>query len=133
MNSTKAIIGAGTGSLILGLLIGYAAGAGSHKTSDIVVETVPMSSMDMNHDIHGMMAGSMDSMTANMEGKTGEELEKAFLDDMIVHHEGAVAMAELLLKGTKRPELVKLANDIITAQTGEIAQMKAWREEWFKE
>ncbi len=78
-----------------------------------------------------MMHTSMDSMTAGLSGKTGDELDKAFIDEMIVHHEGAVEMAELLLAGTKRPELIKLGNDIITAQTGEIEMMKKWRAEWF--
>ena len=50
---------------------------------------------------------------------------------MIVHHEGAVDMAEMLLQKTKRPELVKLGNDIINAQTSEIEMMKEWRQVWF--
>jgi len=67
----------------------------------------------------------------DIEGKSGEEFEKAFIDEMIVHHEGAVDMAEMLLQKTKRPELVKLGNDIINAQTSEIEMMKEWRQVWF--
>lgn len=94
-------------------------------------------SMHMMHDGKMMKNGAMDdsmnmdammdSMIANMKGKSGKELEKAFLTDMIPHHQGAVDMAKLLLQDkTIRPELVKFANDIITAQEGEIKQMNVW-------
>ena len=79
-------------------------------------------------DMHGAMGGMMNGLA----GKTGAELEKAFLQEMIVHHEGAVEMAQTLLKGTQRPELVKLGTDIITAQTGEIQMMQDWLKSWFK-
>ncbi len=73
------------------------------------------------------MDSMMDSMLANMKGKSGKELEKAFLTDMIPHHQGAVDMAKLLLQDkTIRPELVKFANDIISAQESEIQQMNEW-------
>ncbi|MBX9765118.1 DUF305 domain-containing protein [Patescibacteria group bacterium] len=77
------------------------------------------------------MQHSMEQMMAGLEGKTGDAFDKAFLEEMIVHHEGAVEMAEALLKNTTRPELTKLGNDIITAQTGEIQMMKGWLQEWF--
>ncbi|OHA85631.1 MAG: hypothetical protein A2408_01020 [Candidatus Yonathbacteria bacterium RIFOXYC1_FULL_52_10] len=77
------------------------------------------------------MGGAMDDMMSGLEGKSGAALEEAFLDEMIVHHEGAVEMARELLAGTKRPELVKMANDIISAQTNEIEMMKQWQVEWF--
>jgi uncharacterized protein (DUF305 family) len=77
------------------------------------------------------MHGAMDQMTVGLAGKTGAALEEAFLDEMIVHHEGAIEMAQTLLRGTQRPELIKLGNDIVTAQTGEIEQMKQWRKDWF--
>ena len=77
------------------------------------------------------MASMMHDMNANLTGKTGDEFDKAFLDDMIIHHQGAVDMAQAVLKNSKRPELIKLANDIITAQTVEIDMMKKWQKEWF--
>jgi uncharacterized protein (DUF305 family) len=53
-----------------------------------------------------------------------------FVDAMIPHHEGAVAMAQAVLTNSKRPELLKLAADIIAAQNQEITQMRAWRTAW---
>jgi uncharacterized protein (DUF305 family) len=76
-------------------------------------------SMDMN--------SMMMDMTAGMNGKTGTGLEKVFLQEMIVHHKGAVDMATLLLQDkTIKPELQDFANKIISAQNPEIDQMKSW-------
>lgn len=81
-----------------------------------------------NHmDMNSMMSGMM----AELNGKTGDEFDKAFLSEMIVHHQGAVVMAQAVLKNSKRPELIKLANDIISAQTREISMMKGWQKSWF--
>ncbi len=81
---------------------------------------------------HGDMKGVMGGMMQGLEGKTGKDFDKAFLTEMIVHHEGAVVMAEAVLKNSKQPELITLANDIISAQTKEIEMMKGWLSEWFK-
>lgn len=78
------------------------------------------------------MGGMMDSMMRGLEGKTGDNFDKAFLSEMIVHHEGAVNMAKEVLAKSKRPELLKLANDIINAQTSEIQMMKDWQTSWFR-
>lgn len=121
--------------LLVGLGIGYGIGAGkSSDTSTIMSQSsgshvMPDGTMMRNDG--SSMSGMMMDMNAALRGKTGDALDKAFIDEMIIHHEGAVEMAEILLAGTKRPELVKLGNDIITAQTGEIQMMKDWRTEWF--
>lgn len=94
---------------------------GMHRMSDGSI---------MNNNGSGMTS-MMHDMNANLVGKTGDVFDKAFLDDMIIHHQGAVDMAQAVLKNSKRPELIKLANDIITAQTVEIDMMKKWQNEWF--
>lgn len=52
---------------------------------------------------------------------------------MIVHHEGAVQMAELALTNAKHQEIKNLANEIIKAQKMEIAEMKAWQKSWYNQ
>lgn len=89
---------------------------------------MPNGQMMMNHED---MAGMMQNMSQSLAGKTGDEFDEAFLREMIVHHEGAVVMAEQVLTTSKRPELIKLANDIVTAQTSEIKMMKDWQKAWF--
>lgn len=77
------------------------------------------------------MSGAMASMTASLEGRTGAAFDRAFIEGMIVHHEGAVAMAEQALQRAEHEELKQMANEIISAQTREIATMQGWLEAWY--
>jgi uncharacterized protein (DUF305 family) len=54
-----------------------------------------------------------------------------FIDSMIMHHEGAISMAQQALKEASRPEIKSMANDIIRAQESEITQMRQWRDSWY--
>ncbi len=65
-------------------------------------------------------------------GITGDApIDRDFIDMMVPHHESAIAMAEIAQERAEHPELGQLADDIIGAQSAEIAQLKGWREEWF--
>ena len=98
-------------------------GGGMMNMSDMQGEGMQK---DMN------MNSMMTDMLANMKSKTGTELEKIFLQDMIIHHQGAVDMSiELLKDKSVRPELAKFASDIISAQTSEISMQKKWLKDWF--
>lgn len=114
-------------ALIIGLGIGYALNPGC--TMDMKSQN-QTSGMMMNHTMH--MDDMMKSMTMNLEGKKNAEFDKAFIDEMIPHHQGAVVMAEMVLKQTDRKELQDLARAIIEAQNKEIKQMSDWRAAWFK-
>lgn len=99
---------------------------GCEKYSDDVFP-VDHSMMDMSE--MDPMSMSMADMGAMLEGKTGDELDKAFLEGMIPHHQGAIDMAEYLVDA-KHPELQALGTEIIAAQQAEIDQMNAWLIEW---
>ncbi len=90
-----------------------------------------MSSNGMMHNSDDM-GGMMDGMMSGLKGKTGDTFDKAFLSEMIIHHEDAVNMAKEVLAKSKRPELIQLANEIVNAQTREIDMMKNWSNTWFK-
>jgi uncharacterized protein (DUF305 family) len=59
------------------------------------------------------------------------QFDLMFIDMMIPHHAGAVAMAQVALSRAEHPELRALAEQIIASQSAEIEQMQAWREQWF--
>lgn len=83
--------------------------------------------------MHGeSMESSMNMMTASLKGKAGDEFDKAFLTEMIVHHEGAIEMAKQALTNAKHQEIKDLSNNIINAQASEINQMKQWQSQWYK-
>jgi uncharacterized protein (DUF305 family) len=77
------------------------------------------------------MADMMSGMNAALKGKTGDEFDRAFISEMIVHHQGAVEMAQLALTNAKHQEIKTLAQAIIAAQNKEIADMKTWQKNWF--
>lgn len=79
----------------------------------------------------GLMGGGMMGDGSDIkELENAENFDKAFIEEMIPHHQMAVMMANMLKNGTQRPEMKQLAEDIITAQTTEIDQMRQWYREW---
>lgn len=95
------------------------------------------SSMNMNGMNHNSMPMNS-NMPMNHSGMKSDAnaasapYDLQFIDTMIAHHEGAVEMAKMVDGKTQRTELKAFAQKIITDQNKEIAQMKEWREKWFK-
>jgi uncharacterized protein (DUF305 family) len=75
----------------------------------------------------------MDMAMGDMEVSNDSSIpyDQRFIDAMISHHRGAIEMAEAALENAEHEEIKTLAEAIITAQEAEIAQMEAWRAEWF--
>lgn len=78
---------------------------------------------------HGMDM-TMDGMNMMLEGKTGDEFDKAFIEMMIPHHQGAIDMANAAATSAKHQEIKNLARAIIASQQREIDQMKQWQTTW---
>lgn len=117
---TGALIG---GALVIGLLVGGAIGAGQERGG--------YGDRDERMGGNTQMHGAMQGMTTGLTGLQGDAFDKAFLAEMIMHHQGAVAMAELALANSKHQEIKDLAQKIIAAQNAEITQMQAWQNSWY--
>ncbi len=91
----------------------------------------PSSSSDnmMDHSAMGMM-DEMSGMENELKGKTGDEFDKAFIEQMIMHHQGALDMAAPGEKNAEHQEVKDLTKAIVTTQTKEIKQMKQWQKDW---
>ncbi len=74
---------------------------------------------------HGMMP-SMRPMPdmGPMQNMSGERFDQLFLQMMIAHHEGAVAMAKAELAGGANPAVKQLAEKIQASQSAQIEQMR---------
>jgi len=59
------------------------------------------------------------------------DMDCHFIEQMIPHHEDAVAMADLALTRAEHPELRQLAETIKRDQSREIDQMRAWYRSWY--
>lgn len=117
---------------VIGLLVGIVVTGGFYSMNGAGgMHKMPSGHMMSDNDMMNM-EHQMDAMSASLKGKTGDDFDKEFLSQMIVHHVGAVDMAQMVLTTSKRPELIKLANEIISAQEKEIAQMKEWQKAWFE-
>ncbi len=113
--------------LVGALLVGCGAAApGAAPTP------VALAAADAGADAH---AGH-DMESSGAEGHGGHLMGDApfdvqFIDGMLVHHAGAIVMAQQALAEAERPEVRQLAEAIIEAQQAEIAQLTAWRAAWF--
>lgn len=95
---------------------------------------------DSQSSMQGMNHGSMSDNTASETPESatykkyaalkGEEYDKAFVGDMIVHHEGAINMAEAAMAGARRQEVKDLASSIGSSQGPEVFTMQSWQKEW---
>lgn len=84
---------------------------------------------EMSSDMEGMDHGSAEGMMDDTEmtalaAATGAEFDALFVDMMIRHHQGAIAMANTALTEGTDPDGRALAEAIIAAQEGEIAEMQ---------
>jgi uncharacterized protein (DUF305 family) len=82
---------------------------------------------DRSHEV------DYDPMMRDLSDLSGDELDEAFLSDMIGHHMGAVMMSQQLLMRdlADHAAVDRLAEDIRDEQSREIAMMQRWLRDWF--
>jgi len=119
---------------VIGLLVGIIASWGVaayavNNNSQSMMQMMGMRTDSLSETTnHGSM--TMDEMAASLKGKTGDEFDKAFISEMIVHHQGAIDMAKLAKENAKHEEVKTLANAILAAQSQEIDKMQTWQTDW---
>ncbi|MDQ6804900.1 MAG: DUF305 domain-containing protein [Actinomycetota bacterium] len=97
--------------------------------------------MPMNGSMSGHMMSAdqalgltmaQSGMTMNMSALNGAKpFDRAFIDMMIPHHQGAIRMARAELARGTNPQLKTIAQGIIADQTKEIGEMNTWRSGWY--
>ncbi len=90
---------------------------------------VPASSGHEGHDMgemtdHAAMGMMTEAQLEQLRQAQGVDAARQFLDGMIVHHEGAVTMAQTEVDNGQSEEAVGLAREIIETQQREIGVMR---------
>lgn len=68
----------------------------------------------------------MDKMMKDMAINYSDNADVDFAHGMVPHHQGAIGMANVVLKFGQNTEIKKLAEDVVGAQTIEITHMNNW-------
>ena len=90
-----------------------------------------MAGMDHSQMSHGSMGMGSEGMGRQMLMENGEYSDRRFIDAMVPHHQGAMAMAEVALKNAEHEEIKELSRNIISSQQAEIEELKAIKKEEF--
>ena len=90
-----------------------------------------MAGMDHSQMGHGSMGMGSGEMAWQMVMENGKYSDKAFIDAMVPHHQGAIAMARVALKNAEHEEIKELSRNIISSQQAEIEELKAIKKEEF--
>ena len=118
--------------LLLGVVIaGFVAGQSVNNNHKGMMRMMGIDTSERTEEVatdHSTM--SMAEMNEQLEGLSGDDFDKAFIEMMVAHHEGAVEMAELIPSRAKHDEIKSLGEAIISAQTKEIEEMKQWQKDW---
>jgi uncharacterized protein (DUF305 family) len=67
----------------------------------------------------------------NPQQSKAAQVDQHFIEMMIPHHQDAIAMADLALTRSQRPEVKKIAEAIKKDQTREIQEMRTWYKQWY--
>jgi uncharacterized protein (DUF305 family) len=80
--------------------------------------------IEMGHSMGDSMGGMLDeSELAAMKSATGSAFDHLWLLGMTVHHDGAIHMTQMI-EDASNPTIKKFGQDIVSAQTAQLEQMK---------
>lgn len=113
-------------ALVVGLVIGVGGTLGVNALTNSEEAQQPTTQQPATD--HSTM--SMADMNKELENLSGDAYDKAFIEMMIAHHQGAIDMAKLSPERAKHQEIKDLSLGIISAQEKEISDMKQWQKDW---
>src|SRR5215211_8388901 len=87
--------------------------------------------MDHGQMDHGSMGMGSKGMAKQMVMENGKYSDRRFIDAMVPHHQGAIAMAEVALKNAEHAEIKDLSRNIVSTQQAEIEELKSIKKEEF--
>lgn len=103
----------------------------SNSTSSDNSGTSMSSSMMGDSMMRGGQAGRSGMSMGMGKFTTTSPFDAQFIDQMSMHHRGAIASTQAMIADSSRPELRTLAQDIITTQRAQLATMATWRAQWY--
>lgn len=81
-------------------------------------------------DTNSQTGHSMDMSGDTLSSKSGEAFDRAFLSQMIEHHQGALDMAELAKDRAKHDEIKQFSTSVILMQSQEIEALRTLQQRW---
>ena len=81
-------------------------------------------SKDMGHSMSGMGGMLSTDELTNLNSATGSEFDKAWLNGMIGHHDGAIHMTNMI-NDAQNLDIKTFGENIVKVQSEQITQMKA--------
>jgi uncharacterized protein (DUF305 family) len=106
-------------------------GSGSGSEQGTADKTAGMAGMDHSQMGHGSMGMGSEGMARQMLMENGKYSDERFIDAMVPHHQGAIAMAEVALMNAEHDEIVELSENIVSTQRAEIEHLKSIKQEEF--
>jgi uncharacterized protein (DUF305 family) len=94
-------------------------------------KTGGMAGMDHSQMDHGSTGMGSGGIAREMVMENGRYSDRAFIDAMVPHHQGAVEMAEAALENAEHDEIKQLSRNIVSTQQAEIQELKAIKQEEF--
>jgi uncharacterized protein (DUF305 family) len=106
-------------------------GSGGDGEPDTAENGGGMAGMDHEQMGHGSMGMGSGGMARQMVMENGKYSDERFIDAMVPHHQGAIAMAEVALKNAQHEKIKDLSRNIVSTQRAEIEELKSIKKEEF--
>jgi uncharacterized protein (DUF305 family) len=113
------------GVVLVSGALGFGICTAISASSEPKIDTMSHDMSTMNEEVS--MEEQVKQLSGELDDKTRNALDRAF----VVHHQGAIEMAEKVVDQTKRPEVKALAEEIITTQGAEVETMNGWLKKWY--